>query len=207
MVNFQKRNKNEYALEEDRGSSSYRWVTLEKDRFGAGMVNCSDLDDAFELQRLVLELAPYMLSVSSLDVDSLDLAFAMDFDYKGNHDEVIAESFMSKTPFASFFENGYKPIDFSPSMVVALNSDMDLQGRVSIDSKTSVFEPGSEETSHEQAITASLAVRQYPPKNVKFNALASFAKQCRITQELMNEKIIPEFIKPLCETITQKRII
>nr|MBC8481127.1 hypothetical protein [Planctomycetota bacterium] len=126
MVNFQKRNKNEYMLEEDRGGGSYRWVSLEKDRFGAGMVNCGDLDDVFELQRLVLELAPYMLSVSSLDVDSLDLAFAMDFDHKGNHDEVIAGSFTSKTPFASFSANGYKPIDFSPSIVVALSEDTHL---------------------------------------------------------------------------------
>jgi len=89
---FYRRGNSEYCLEEDRNLGQYRWVSLEMDRISSGVVNPSDFEMAYRQDRLVLELIPYMLSVSPLDIDSLDLTFAMDFDYAGSHDEVIALS-------------------------------------------------------------------------------------------------------------------
>jgi len=73
MGRFYRRDKNEYYLEEEHGVGQYRWVSLEGDRIGSGMVNPASFQDAYDLDRLVLELMPYMLGVTSLDVDSLDL--------------------------------------------------------------------------------------------------------------------------------------
>ena len=45
-----------------------------------------------EQHKLVLELAPYMLSVSPLDCEALDLLFGFDFTYRGNHNQLMAEA-------------------------------------------------------------------------------------------------------------------
>ena len=45
-----------------------------------------------EQHELILELAPYMLSVSPLDCEALDLLYGFDFTYRGNHNQVMAEA-------------------------------------------------------------------------------------------------------------------
>jgi len=205
---FYRRGTNEYCLEEDRNLGQYRWVSIEIDRIGSGVVNPSDFEMAYCQHRLVLELVPYMLSVNHLDIDSLDVTFGMDFDYTGNHDEVIAEALLAQSAFDCLLDlPGARPIGFSPALVVALSDDDRTQGRISIESKTSVYEPGKKEQVADEAISLSFTVRQYPGTAEQFDPLKSFEHQCRLAQELMAEKIVPNFVQPLTETIAQKRLI
>ena len=78
MGDFYRRENNEYFLEEDRNQPTYRWVTLESDRIGSGVVNPQDCEYTYEQDRLVLEIIPYMLGVNHLDIDSLDVTFTME---------------------------------------------------------------------------------------------------------------------------------
>jgi hypothetical protein len=205
---FYRRSTNEYCLEEDRRRGQYRWVSLEIDRIGSGVVNPSDLEEAYDQDRLVLDMAPYMLSVSPLDIDSLDVTFAMDFDYSGSHDEVIAEALLGQSALACLLDMpGAKPIGCSPAIVVALSDDDRTQARISVESKTSVYEPGNKEQDQGEAIGLSLTIRQYPKTDEKFDPLGSFENQCRLAQEMMAEKVMPYFVQPLVETIAQKRIL
>jgi len=204
---FYRSENDQYCLEEVRSSGRYRWVTLETDRIGSGVVNPSAFEDAYVLNRLVLDLAPYMLAVNHLDIDSLDVTFAMDFDYAGNHDEVIAEALFSSTAFNCLLDLPHThPIGYSPSVLVALSDDCRTQGRISVESKISAYEPRSKKQSLDEAITLSFTVRQYPPGTEKFDALKSFENQCRLVQELMAEKIVPNFVQPLANVIAQKRL-
>jgi hypothetical protein len=206
MGRFYRRDNHEYYLEEDHGTGHYRWVSLEQDRIGSGLVNPSDFEEAYHQDRLVLELMPYMLGVTPLDVDSLDVTFAMDFDCAGSHDEVIAEALFGLSAFGALADwPQCKPIVFSPAMVVSLSSDQLTQARLSIESKTSVFEPREKEPNREEAISLSLTVRQYPHTDERFDAVASFENQCRLTEELMAEKIVRHFVQPLTEVIAQRR--
>ncbi|GAJ17584.1 unnamed protein product, partial [marine sediment metagenome] len=78
-----------------------------------------------------------------LDIDSLDVTFAMDFDYAGSHDEVIAEALLAQTAFSGLLDlPSARPIGFSPAVVVALSDDCRTQARISVESKTSVVESG-----------------------------------------------------------------
>ena len=207
MGRFYRRENNEYCLEEDHRIGRYRWIALEIERIGSGVVNPSDFEQAYCQDRLVLELVPYMLGVNHLDIDSLDVTFAMDFDCYGSHDEVIAEALFANSPFDCLLDlPSARPIGFSPAVVVALSADSCTQARVSVESKTSVYEPGEKRQSLDQAISLSLTIRQYPPTAGKFDALKSFEKQCRLAEELMATKIVPSFVRPLAETIAQKRL-
>jgi len=203
---FYRGENNEYCLEEDHTAGQFRWITLGSDHIGSGIVNPSNFDDAYEQDRLVLELAPYMLSVSHLDVDSLDVTFAMDFDYDGNHDEVIAEALGSPAFNCLLDLPSAKPIDFSPAMVVALSGDFRTQARINIESKTSVYEPKKKEQPEDEAISLSLTIRQYPVTTEKFDFLKSFEYQCRLAEGLMSEKIVPSLVQPLTDVIAQKRL-
>ncbi len=204
---FYQRENNEYCLEEDRNLGQYRWISLEIDRIGSGVVNPSDFEMAYCQDRLVLELVPYMLSVSHLDIDSLDVTVAMDFDYAGNHDEIISEALFGSTAFNCLLDlPGARAIGFSPTVVVALSHDCRTQARISVESKTSVYEPGKKGQVTNEAISLSFTIRQYPTTTEKFDPLKSFEYQCQLSQELMAEQIIPNFVQPLAETIAQKRL-
>ncbi|MGD8787684.1 MAG: hypothetical protein PVJ60_09690 [Phycisphaerales bacterium] len=207
MGRFYRRESNEYYLEEDRNSGQYRWVSLEVDRIGSGAANPPDFEMAYGKDRLILELIPYMLGVNHLDIDSLDVAFTMDFDCAGSHDEVIAEALLTRSAFDCLLDsNDARCISFSPALVIALSDDDYTQGRISIESKTSVYEPKKKRRVTDEAISLSFTVRQYPPINMKFDPLESFERQCQLAEELMTEKIVPNFVQPLTEVIAQKRL-
>jgi hypothetical protein len=206
MGRFFRRDNNDYYLEEDHAAGHYRWVSLEVDRIGSGMSNPSTFEEAYRQDRLVLELMPYMLGVTPLDVDSLDLAFSMDFDCAGSHDEVIAEALFGMSAFNCLCDWPHsRPIVFSPAMVVALSDDRRTQARVSIESKNSVYEPAEKEQERDEAISLSLTIRQYPLVNERFDAVASFERQCELAENLMAEKIVRHFVQPLTEVIAQRR--
>jgi hypothetical protein len=210
---FYRHENNEYCLEEDRRLGQYRWVALELDRVGSGVVNPADFESAYSQDRLLLDLVPYMLGVSSLDIDSLDVAFAMDFDCFGSHDEVIAEALFGSSAFNCLSDiPGTRVVGFSPSIVVALSEDQCTQARISVESKTSVFEPnllgspyGQKREEPEQAISLCLTVRQYPRIHEVFDPLKFFEYQCRLVEEIMVDRIVPNFVKPLIQTIAQRR--
>jgi hypothetical protein len=207
MCCLYRRESDEYCLEENPRSGQYRWVALETDRIGSGVVNPQNFEYAYRQDRLVLELMPYMLSVNHLDIGSLDVTFAMDFDYGGSHDEVIAEALFGSTAFNCFSDlPSARPIGFSPAVVIALSDDSRTQGRISVESKTSVYEPEGKKQGSSEAISLSFTIRQYPSGTEEFDALKSFQNQCQLAEELTAERIVPNFVQPLANVIAQKRL-
>jgi hypothetical protein len=204
---FYRREESEYCLEEDRNTGQYRWVSLEVDRIGSGAVNPPGFEEAYRQDRLVLELAPYMLGVSHLDIDSLDVVFGMDFDCMGSHDEVIAEALLGRSAFNCLLDMpSARPVGCSPAVVIGLSDDCRTQARISVESKTSVYGGAKQRHRSDEAISLSFAIRQYSSSTEKFDALKSFENQCRLAEELMAEKIAPNFVQPLANVIAQKRL-
>ena len=206
MGNFCRKDSGDFCLEEDRDGERFRWVTLELDRICATCSNPKDLAEAYELQRLVLELAPYMLGVSHLDIDSLDVTYTMDFDFEGNHNEVISDAFFSSTAFGGLTDlPGAIPIGFTPASIVALTEDCRTQARIAIEPRTSVYEVRNKKYKSNETISLYFTIRRYPHPKGKFDAVKSFEEQCEIAEELMSEKIIPHFANPLINAIAQRR--
>jgi len=204
---FTRRENSEYCLEEDRRSGQYRWVSLEIDRVGSGIVNPPDLEEVYSQDRFVLGLIPYMLGISHLDVDSLDVTYGMDFYCVGGHDQVIAEALGSGAFTCLLDLPAARAIDHPPSIVVALSDDCRTQARISIESRTSIYDPDKPPQTLDEAISLSFTVRQYPVIGEKFDMLKSFERQCRLAEELMADKIVPNIVHPLINVIAQKRLI
>lgn len=206
MADFCRKEDGEYYLQQDRDSDQCRWVCLEGYRLSSGVVSPQKFEDAYSQHRLILDLMPYMLGVNHLDIDLLDVSFGMDFEYLGNHDEVIAEALGIGSAFGAMADMlGARCIDFSPSIVMALSDDNRTQARISVESKTSVYDP-EKKPKTDEAISLCLTVRQYPAVSGKFDVLESFVNQCRIAEELMAERILPDFVRPLSNVIAQKRL-
>ena len=94
LTRFRKHENGDLCLEENRESDSYRWVTLEQRRLLSGHVNPPSIEESLKIHQLLLELAPYNLGLSPVEVDYLDVLFGFDLSFRGNHDEVVAESLL-----------------------------------------------------------------------------------------------------------------
>jgi hypothetical protein len=206
LSNFVRRDSGEYSLEQEEQAQRVRWVSLELDRIIAGWAEPQDLNEAYAFHAAVLELIPYMLGVSPLDIDSLDVTFSMDFDFQGNHDEVIAEALLGGSSFSSLAEiPGARAIGCCPSFIVSLSDDCRMQARVAVESRTTAFDVRNEKYKSEDPISLYFTVRQYPLPQPGFNTAQAYLEQCRLAEELMFEKIIPHFVQPINNAIAQRR--
>ena len=207
MNSLSRRGQSEYYLESPQDTGQYRWVCIDTDRLASGMVNPVAFKDACAQHRFILELAPYMLSLSHLDIDSLDVTVAMDFDCADNHDEVISEALLSRSAFSCFMDMPQvRPVGLSPAAVFSLTDDCCTQARISVESRTSMYDPRKPREPSDQAISLSFTIRQYPPPSVRFDAVGSFENQCRLAETLMEEKIVSHFVRPLVSVIAQRRL-
>lgn len=206
MNNFARRENGEYVLEQEEEGQRIRWVGLESDRIVAGCADPESLSHAYELHHRVLELAPYMLGVSPLDIDAMDITFTMDFDYQGNHDEVIADALLANSSFGCLLDiAGAKSVNCCPSVIVALSENCRLQARVGVESRSTAFDVRSEKYKSDEPISLYFTVRRYPLPGPDFNAMAAYIEQCKIAENLMVEKILPNFVQPLNNAIAQRR--
>lgn len=206
MHNFARRDTGEYVLEQELEGSRSRWISLELDRIVVGCADPDELHQAYELHHQVLDLVPYMLGVSPLDIDSMDVTFTMDFDYQGNHDEVIADALLSGSSFGAFFETDQvRPVSCCPSIIVALSDDYRLQGRIAVESRTSAFDVRGEKFKTDDPISLYFTVRRYPKASQDFHIIQAYKDQCRLAEQLMFDRIIPHFAQPLNSAIAQRR--
>ena len=70
----------ELALESPEEAGRYAWLALGRTAIRSGSVNPEVMEDAYGLHRLILELAPYFLSISPLDMDCLELMYGIDLE-------------------------------------------------------------------------------------------------------------------------------
>lgn len=110
-----RRYKDELALESGGSTSPHRWVAVRSTNIRSGVVNPSDFEEAYGVHRQVLELSPFFLSISPLDVDAVELLFGFDLDCRGRHDRVIHEALYAGTSIGGLMDGfDASPIDCQP---------------------------------------------------------------------------------------------
>lgn len=205
MTDFDCRESGEFVLEEDREQGSYRWVTLESRRICTGYVNPPELEAADSQHERVLELAPYHLNFSPLDCEAMDVLFAFDFLYTGNHDEVVAEALGVNTTLESLLQlPGSRVINYEPSLMLSLDESCRLQCRLVVETRTNAYQVRTGQF-QEAPISVYFTVRQYWGRQPFKNYGESYRNQRRICQELVDSHIIPAVVRPLAETIAARQ--
>lgn len=119
-----RRYKDELALESPQTDLPHRWMAIRPSNIRSGVVNPGAADDAFGLHRHVLELAPFFLSISPLDVEYLEVLFGFDFAARGNQDMIVARALLSGTPLERLFDGDtLVPLEFEPVLGFVLPDD------------------------------------------------------------------------------------
>jgi hypothetical protein len=204
MTRFRKSENGEYNLEEDRNGSGYRWVSLEAKRFSSGHVNPPSVEAALKLHKFLLELAPYHLGISNVEIDYLDILFGFDLSFSGNHDEIIAESLLVDSPLTCISEeSGAKAVDCQPTVTVALSEDCRLQARVDIVTRTNSYQVRTGDYSDDM-ISVYLILRRYwgdRPKQPLNELITEMAERA---DGLCNRHIVPRVLRPIAEAIASR---
>jgi hypothetical protein len=204
MRNFYNRDRSEFVLEEDKDRGSYRWTTVEQRRVCSGFVNAPTVDEALEQHQLVLELAPYALSASPLDCESLNVMFGFDYTYRGNHNELLVEALGVIPAFEHMLEiPGATVISSEPALQLALDSDCRTQCRLSVETRTTAYHVRTSEYPEEQ-ISVYLTARRYGSLDAGetyVNAMTRLATVCR---DLVDNYVIENVLRPLQQAIAIK---
>jgi hypothetical protein len=205
MTDFDCRESGEYVLEENREQGSYRWVTLESRRICTGYVNPPSLEAADIQHERVLELVPYHLDFGSLDCEAMDVLFAFDFTFTGNHDEVVVEALGLNSALENLVQlPGNRVINYEPSLMLSLDEDCRLQCRLSIETRTNAYQIRTGQFP-EAPISVYFTVRQYWGRQPYKTFGESFKNQRKICQELVDTHIVPGVVRPLAQAIAAKQ--
>ena len=204
MRNFFTRENGDFVLEEDKDQGHQRWVSLEPRRVCSGHVNPPTVDAAFEQHRLVLQLIPYMLSVSPLDCEALDYMMGFDFNYRGNHDALVAEALGTGPAMDGFLDMpGIQVLNYEPSLTLSLDDDCRTQARLMIETRTNAYQVRRRDFPEDQ-ISVYFTVRQYgslEPGVAFEERLVHLRRQC---EHLMDTYVIDAVLRPLAQAIATK---
>ncbi len=201
MRNFYAREQGVYVLEEDKDSGSYRWTSVEARRVCSGYVNPESVDVALDQHRFALELAPYMLSLSPLDCEALDVLIGFDFTYRGNQNQLLAEALgvcPAFEPLASI--PGITYISHEPTLTFALDEDCRVQCRVGIEPRTDAYQIRTGEFQDEQ-LSVYVTARQYGSLPAGKTYVESVEELARIAREVVENHVADSVLEPVARTI------
>jgi len=200
-----RRYQGELALESPRRDGEYRWLALRRSSIRTGHVNPPEMQDAYALHRMMLEVAPYHLTISPLDVDYLELLFGFDLECKGNHDQIVFDALMSQTPMANLMQAPGNPeagvLDVQPAFGVSLSRNGDMQAYFEVKTRTK-SRRGADRRYRDEPISIFLTVRRYGPIRELEELPAMFnilQQQCEM---LAIERLVPDLLTPIARQIT-----
>lgn len=204
LTKFRKSDNGEMNLEEERSSGSYRWISLESKRISSGHVNPESVEQAMALHSRVLQFAPHQLGISPIEIDYLDVLFGFDLEFKGNHDEIIAESLLADSPLTCLLEEpGAKAVDFQPTVTIALSEDCRLQGRIDIVTRTNSYQIRTGDYG-DDVISVYLILRRYwgdRPRGPLENIVMDLANRA---ESLAISHLMPRLLRPIHSAIASR---
>ena len=100
----------EVSLETSEFEGRYQWVGLRPRSISSGVVNPTHVEKAYDLHRLILELAPYYLSLSPLQIECIELVFGFDLPARENRNDVVMQSLFGNSPLATLADDGIEQL-------------------------------------------------------------------------------------------------
>lgn len=193
-------------LEEDEVEmQTRRWLRIDSNAVRFGRHNPGTKAEAGQLGRLVLEKAPYHLTLGDLDYDHLEVVLGFDLEYRGNHDQLIADTFYADGPFGAFLSHPavHQSIDAQPFLGVSLNEECDLQVYLEIKSRTSTFEVRTGNFDG-QALTVFLTVRRFWGMRHGASLEDAHDALLQTAVDWAESRVVPLIVQPLAQAIASR---
>jgi hypothetical protein len=197
MMERLRRYQGELALESRDHDSQYSWLALRKTSIRSGWVNPESLSTAYKLHRCILEVAPYFLSISPLDVEHVELVFGFDLEAGKNRNEIVLEALLGNSPLAGLIEGAEESVlDVQPFIGFSLTSNCELQAFVEVKTRTTAREVAAGRFS-DSPISVYLTVRKYGSMKTIEDLLATFGMLAGHAERLAEQRVIPQVVLPI----------
>lgn len=206
MRKFRRREDGALLLEEDEDDDgARRWLRLDETAIRTGHYNPAALDEAERLGNVVLKLAPYHLTLSELDFDHLEVVLGFDLEYRGNHDQLVAETFFTEGPLAGLLthEGVRHAIDAQPFLGVTVSESCDTQVYLEIKSRTSTYEVRTQQF-EPQPLSVFLTVRRYWGFDGGQSLTEVHHDLVERAEEWAVSRIVPIVVNPLAQAIASR---
>ena len=195
------------VLEESvHARSPRRWLRLDPTSLRFGYYAIPAMADIRAMADVILEHAPYYLNFSELNYDHLDVTYGFDLDFRGNHDQLLAETFWADHPFAGLLlgEEAAHVIESQPYLGIALTQECDLQAYAEIRSRSSTYEVRAGDFDS-GPISIYLTVRQYWGFEQPTSPVDTHRRLVEIADELAGGRVVPILVNPLAQAIAGRR--
>jgi len=192
----------EVALESDSTEREWQWVALRQTTIRSGHVNPATLADTYNFHKALLEVAPYFLSISPLDIDMLEVVFGFDFETEHDRDAVVFDALLANTPFAGLVDAGFERVlDAQPGLAISLGERGDLQAAFEVRTKPRMTVAGERGG---DPISVFLTVRKYGPLASLEELKAAFGAVVGHAEHLAENRVIPHLVVPIHETLQSR---
>jgi hypothetical protein len=188
--------------DEERGR---RYVRIDSNALKFGIYGPSNQRSVQRFGELIFTQAPPQLSLSDLDYDYLDVVFAFDLEYRGNHDELVADTLLPDHPLLRVLtSDGQRVIDCQPFFGVALGGECDRQVYFEIKGRTSTYEVRSGEF-EPAPLSVHLTARRYWGFGDPHALVEVFNDLLATGEQYAADRVVPLVIKPLAAAIASRR--
>lgn len=192
----------ELALESSRRDSEYKWLALRQSSMRAGHVNPQSMEDAYDTHRLFLELAPYHLTISPLDVDCVELMFGFDLECQSDHDEVVYNALIADSPMVDLLKvPGSSIMDVQPMFGLSLSEQGDLQAYFEVKTRHKTRR-GHSRRYRSEPLSLFLTVRRYGPIQQIDDLVDVFTLLSQKAEALASDRLVPNLLTPIARQIT-----
>ncbi len=189
---------------DDEGAISQQWLGLRAADLRCGIINPSSNTAAYKLHKTILEVAPYYLSLSPLDVDYVELMYGFDLFAAGNHDAIVYDALFAHSPLGAMLDvRGSIPLDCQPLFVISLTGDLSISAQFEIKTRLHAPMPGMPRPprDHSEPISIFLCLRKHGGVKDINELPALLATLSRHGEDLIAHKLIPNMIMPIRQAI------
>lgn len=203
-MNHFRRYRDELALESPQTDSPHRWVAARVNSVRSGTVNPPDMNEAYALHRLVLEVAPYFMSISPLDVDFVELLFGFDLSATGNHDAIVYEALLADSPLGKLADSSALGVtDCQPSLGFSIGRRGDIEAAFEV--KTRTAQQSQNPEAPPEPISVYLTLRKFGSVMDLKDLAGTFDRLASVGEEMAEARVVPTFLVPLRDAIASGR--
>jgi len=206
MTRMRRRDDGGLILDEEPGEDDQRrYLRVAPATVRFGYANAPDARAVATFAEAILTQAPVQLSLSDLDYDFMEVAYTFDLEYRGNHDEIIAETLFAEHPLLALLGgSGHRVIDCQPFVGATLTSDCERQMYVEIKGRTSTFEVRTGEF-EPLPLSTIVTLRHYWGVNPPRELATIHRELLKVGERFASDRVIPAIVQPLAAAIASRR--
>lgn len=191
--------------EENREGHERRFVRIDRNTLRFGNSRPVDVDAVSGFAGMVLRQAPVHLSLSDLDYDYMEVAFGFDLEYRGNHDELVADTLFPDHPLLNALTgDDQRVIDCQPFFGVKLTDDCEKQVYLEVKGRTSTYEIRTGEY-EPTPLSIYLTVRRYWGFAADKDLLSVHRDLLATGEQYAADCAVPHLVQPLAAAIASRR--